>query len=581
MQPSLPESAAPKRAVPPWCLWAAAGLSAGLLELPFPLAGPMPPWRSVFAWFGLAPLIWAVLSPACTERPRPLRRAFLLAYVCGVLWFMGNCYWIYDTMLIHGGLPPAVSVLILLLFSMVLGLYFGIFGWGLQLVRRVTGSTRLALLFAPFLWVALELTGARFTSVPWDQLGYSQVDIGTSALLAPWTGVYGISFVIVAMNALNAANFLAAIQWRPRQVIPGEPRWRLKMLFGRETWAVFCGGLIWFLFMFGVFWEPPKSPTTSTAVLIQPDLDVEHTGYWSGPGEWEQHIADFIHLGGENCKTYIAGIPQTGAPEGEIVCPPYAMHPDLIVWPESPAPFFEQDPRFQQSMADVVRAEQAPLVVNGVGSDFNKEDNHWRDYVSAMVFDAGGKEVGRYDKIHLVPWGEYVPFHKFFFFARKLTGKVAAFTPGDDRKVFHLTDGQGAMHRYGIFICYEAVFADEIRQFAKNGAEVFVTGSDDGWYGDTSAPWQLLNMARMRAMENRRWILRATNDGITAAIDPYGRVRQSIPRHKVDALPAEFGYVDYTTFYSEHGDVFAWLCAILSIAVVGWAISKRGMRGTA
>ena len=161
--------------MPTWRLWAAVGLSAGLLELPFPLAGPMPPWRSVFAWFGLAPLIWAVLSPACSERPRPLRRAFLLAWVCGVLWFMGNCYWIYDTMLIHGGLPPAVSVLILFLFSLVLGAYFGLFGWGLQLVRRATGSVRWALVFAPFLWVALELVGAQlclhYLHEPVDSLG--------------------------------------------------------------------------------------------------------------------------------------------------------------------------------------------------------------------------------------------------------------------------------------------------------------------------------------------------------------------------------------------------------------------------
>ena len=542
--------------MPTWRLWAAVGLSAGLLELPFPLAGPMPPWRSVFAWFGLAPLIWAVLSPACSERPRPLRRAFLLAWFCGVLWFMGNCYWIYDTMLIHGGLPPAVSVLILLIFSMVLGLYFALFGWGLQLVRRATGSVRWALVFAPFLWVALELVGARFTSVPWDQLGYSQVDNGFVSQLAPWTGVYGISFVLVAVSALAAGSFI----------------------LGKRTFSGSLAGILLSVVAVGATWvekHPTVSPTTATAVLIQPNLDVENTGYWQGPGEWQQHIADFIHLGGENCKTYIAGIPQTGAPEGEIVCPPYETHPDLIVWPESPAPFFEQDPRFQQSMADVARAEQAPLVVNGVGADFDKENNRWRDYVSAMAFDAGGRELGRYDKIHLVPWGEYVPFQKFFFFVRKLTGKVASFTPGEDRKVFHLTDGHGAMHRYGIFICYEAVFADEIRQFAKNGAEVFVTGSDDGWYGDTSAPWQLLNMARMRAMENRRWILRATNDGVTAVIDPYGRVRQSIPRHKVDALPAEFGYVGDLTFYTQHGDVFAWLCVVIAVGVVWWAASKK------
>jgi apolipoprotein N-acyltransferase len=566
MQPKSSEPPAQKRAVPQWRLWAAAGFSAGLLELPFPLAGPLPPWRSIFAWFGLAPLIWAVLSDACSHGPKPLKRAFLLAWGCGVLWFMGNCYWIYDTMLIHGGLPPVVSVLILLGFSLVLGLYFGIFGWGLQLVRLVSGSTRLALMFAPLLWVALELVGARFTSVPWDQLGYSQVDNVSLTSLAPWTGVYGISFALVALNAVVVFRY---------------SRWRFPIFSLRGVvWGIVVGipiGVIGAGYSkgIGLIPNPPKAPTTATAVLIQPDLDVEHTGYWQGPGDWEQHIADFIHLGGENCKTYIAGIPQTGAPDGEIVCPPYATHPDLIVWPESPAPFFEQDPRFQHSMADVARAEQTPVVVNGVGSDFDREDNQWIDHVSAMVFDARGLEQGRYDKIHLVPWGEYVPYPKIFFFAKKLTGKVANFTPGTDREVFHLTDSKGAMHRYGIFICYEAVFADEIRQFTKNGAEVFVTGSDDGWYGDTSAPWQHLNMARMRAIENRRWILRGTNDGVTAAIDPYGRVRQSIPRHKVDALPAEFSYRDDITFYSKHGDAFAWLCALLSVGIVGWAGSRK------
>jgi apolipoprotein N-acyltransferase len=112
------------------------------------------------------------------------------------------------------------------------------------------------------------------------------------------------------------------------------------------------------------------------------------------------------------------------------------------------------------------------------------------------------------------------------------------------------------------------VFADEVRQFARHGAEVLVNISDDGWYGDTSAAWQHLNMARMRAIENRRWILRDTNTGVTAAIDPYGRVRQSIPRHAVDALPAQFGFRDDVTFYTEHGDVFGWACAILALGIV-------------
>jgi apolipoprotein N-acyltransferase len=542
-----------------WQPWAAAALSAGLLELPFPIAGPMPPWRSAFAWIALIPLLCAVLSAADSPQPHPLRRGFLLGYLCGVLWYIGNCYWIYSTMLIHGGLPPAVSVLVLLLFSLVLGLYFGVFGWGILLVRRATGSTRLALAVAPFLWAALELAAARITSVPWDQLGYSQVDNGLVNQLAPWTGVYGISFVLVGANALLAGGLL----------LPGRSGNRIS---GRWAWGI-CGVVLFISGAAGVLHKPPQPQPSIDAVLIQPNLDVEHTGYWLGPGEWDQHVAQFTQLAGETCKSFIDGIPQTGAPVTNPQCPEPPRHPDLVVWPEAPAPFFESDPRFQRSMAAIARTEQAPLVVNGIGMQFVPAEG-WLDYVSAMVYDANGQEVGRYDKIHLVPFGEYIPFARLLFFAHKLTGKVSNFTPGSERRIFHLNGPDGKIHRYGVFICYEAVFADEVRQFARNGAQVLVNLSDDGWYGDTSAPWQHLNMARMRAIENRRWLLRDTNNGVTASIDPYGRVRQSIPRHQVDALPAEFAFRDDITFYTAHGDVFAWACAILSIGVVFWSVNR-------
>ena len=190
-----------------WRLWAAAALSAGLLELPFPLAGPLPAWRTVFAWFGLVPLLYAVLSAAVAGQRHALRRSFLLAYLSGFLWYMGNCYWVRNTMMRYGDMPPLAPTLLLIGFSLVLGLYFGFFGLGIQLVRKATGSTRLALAFAPFLWAALELAAARITSVPWDQLGYSQVDNTLVNQLAPWTGVYGISFVLVAVNALIAGGY--------------------------------------------------------------------------------------------------------------------------------------------------------------------------------------------------------------------------------------------------------------------------------------------------------------------------------------------------------------------------------------
>ena len=542
-----------------WKLWAAAVLSAGLLELPFPLAGPLPLWRTVFAWFGLVPLLWAILSPTCTEGPSPLRRGFLLGYLSGVLWYMGNCYWVRDTMLHYGDMPPMAPTLLLVGYSLVLGTYCGLFGWGLVLVRRATGSTRLALVFAPFLWAALELAAARITSVPWDQLGYSQVDNTLVNQLAPWTGVYGISFVLVFVNALLTGGL--TLESRPH--IGHRDRTILRAI----------GVLLMMAGVAGVSIPPPQPAPTATAVLIQPNLDVASDNLWLGRGEWEQHIAEFQRLAGEQCKSYIAGIPQTGAPIGEIVCPSYPTHPDLVAWPESPAPFVEQNARFEQAMTSIARQMQAPLIVGNLGVDVSFEGGvHY--YNSARIEGADGARVGRYDKIHLVPFGEYIPFQNLLTFAHKLTGRVSAFSRGDEPKVFRLPTANNGAHRYGVFICYESVFADEVRQFAQLGAEALVNISDDGWYGDTSAPWQHLNMARMRAIENRRWILRDTNNGITAVIDPYGRVRQSIPRHQTDALPAQFGFRSDVTFYTTHGDVFGWLCVLLSLAIVVWAGRK-------
>jgi apolipoprotein N-acyltransferase len=211
------------------------------------------------------------------------------------------------------------------------------------------------------------------------------------------------------------------------------------------------------------------------------------------------------------------------------------------------------------------------MIVGNVGADYSADEQVWHDYNSGLIIAADGTRIGRYDKIHLVPFGEYIPFKNLLFFAHKLTGRVSEFTRGTDRGVFLVHSPNGTAHRYGVFICYEAVFADEVREFSRNGAEVLVNISDDGWYGDTSAPWQHLNMARMRAIENRRWILRDTNNGITAAIDPYGRVRQSIPRHQADALPAQFGFRSDVTFYTAHGDVFAWCCAILALGIVAFS----------
>lgn len=540
--------------------WLAAIFSAALLELPFPLAGPMPAWRSIFAWFGLAPLLWAVLAAAPAAQ-KPLKKGFLLGYLTGVLWYMGNCYWVRDTMMQYGDMPPLAPELLLLGFSLVLGTYVGIFALALGWLRQRTGGVKWPLLAAPFLWTALELAAARITSVPWDQLGYSQVDNQFINPLATVTGVYGISFLLVAANALLAYVRLSGFDFL-----------RNGKKLGKRELALAAGVLAVPVLMNSyLVFGPAPAPATASAVLVQPNLDVGGEGLWNRPGEWDAHARRFVRFAATPCKSYIAGIPESGAPTGEIVCPPYATHPDLVVWPESPAPYFEDDPRLQQMIATLARQSQAASVIGSIGVEVDKSggENELREYNSALVATAQGVRVGRYDKIHLVPFGEYVPFQKLLFFARKLTGKVSRFDRGSAHKTFVL-DG----HRYGVFICYEAVFADEVREFAAQGAEALVNISDDAWYGDTSAPWQHLNMARMRAVENRRWILRDTNNGVTAAIDPYGRVRQSIPRHVEDALPAQYGFRREVTFYAAHGDVFAWICVLLSLGALGYAARR-------
>ena len=193
-------------------------------------------------------------------------------------------------------------------------------------------------------------------------------------------------------------------------------------------------------------------------------------------------------------------------------------------------------------------------------------------YNSGNLINPQGEWVARYDKVHLVPFGEYVPFKRVFGFAGGLTKEVGDFLPGGSRAPLVAGDA-----KLGVFICYESIFPDEIRQFVANGAQVIVNISNDGWYGDSGAYAQHLRQARMRAVENARWLLRDTNTGVTAVIDPYGRIVASAPRKMRTALEANYGLSNVTTFYTRHGDWFAYLCAIISVAalVMRFAIRRR------
>jgi apolipoprotein N-acyltransferase len=247
--------------------------------------------------------------------------------------------------------------------------------------------------------------------------------------------------------------------------------------------------------------------------------------------------------------------------------------PDLIIWPESPAPFYTNDPRFRTAISEMARRAGTWVVTGSIGTaPVTKSGAHELIFNSAVIVSPTGEWTGRYDKVHLVPFGEYLPFPSLFSFAGGLSKEVGEFEPGGSRLPLDATD-----EKLGVFICYESVFPDDVRQFAGQGAQVFVNISNDGWYGDSGAWSQHVNQTRMRAIENERWVLSAANTGLTGSIDPYGRMVVRAPRKDRTTLVAPYALTYVITFYSRHGDWFAMLCAIISLGalVERFAFSKN------
>src|SRR3984885_3430705 len=543
------------RLIPPR-LWAIAVLSGILQILPFPIAGPTPLWRTVFCWIAILPLLWALLSNDKSGKPLNLRQGAALGYACGFVWYMGNCYWIYQTMYLYGGLAKPIAAGILVLFCLYLGLYHALFGTLIAAFHRRFGR-QATLLLAPFAWVAVELARARITGLPWDILGIAQVDNPLLTRLAPPPGAYGPSFIIAAVNAL----WLIRVRVRERR-------------FTRPALTI-AGVVIVVLYVAGLrlLANPKVSPTTATATLVQENLKVGAAATGPQP-TYQQLIESFSYLSRYPSNHFLLGIPelpgtqnvylirQRAPVEGADPQSPVPTPSDLIVWPESPAGFRSNDPDFIRQMHSLADSTRSLLIIGSLGIVSNPAaaERPYFLYDSAAFFvpdqDAG---MSRYDKVHLVPWGEYIPFKRFFFFANKLTAGAGDMDPGTERRVFYING-----HVYGAFVCYESIFADEVRQFVRDGAQVLVNISDDGWYGDTSAAWQHLNMVRMRAIENHRWILRSTNTGVTTAINPYGHVTVAAPRHERTSIRVHFGYEHDLTFYAAHGDLFAYACAFVT-----------------
>ena len=566
----------------PLRLWGLAVLSGVLQVVPYPIAGPVPVWRTHVCWVALVPLLLALVTERRDGRPLGALAGAGLGYAAGFCWYLGSCYWIYQTMNLYGGLSKPVSAGILVLFCLYLGLYHALFGATIGTLRRSRLGREGTLLLVPFAWVGVELLRSRITGFPWDLLGITQVDNLMLRRLAPITGVCGISFVIAAVNAL----WLLRIRVRER-------RWT------RPALAVAGVVLVAAYALAALRFRPTAVRGTlgerrGTATLLQENLEVGAAQ--TGPPESEDQLLEsFSALSRQPSLTLLNGMPEMAGtrgvrrqrssvlrlPEGGHGLADVAEPTNLVVWPESPAPFQEGQAEFRTAMASLARGVGAPIIVGNIGADRSADPamsganrNGVDLFNSASFIGADGRFAGRYDKMHLVPFGEYVPYKRLFFFAGHLLDEVGTFQPGAHRRVF-TTGGHG----YGVFICYESIFGDEVREFAQQGADVLVNISNDGWYGDTSAPWQHLNMVRMRAIENHRWVLRATNTGVTGAIDPEGRVVAAAPRHVRTAIRVPFvSYEQDMTFYAAHGDWFAWGCLGVMVIGLGFGAWSRRIR---
>ena len=446
-------------------------------------------------WVALVPLL-LVLGGGGTRK-----RAFLVGYAAGVAFFGGTCYWIVGTMNTYGGLSLPLSVAVFALFVAVFAAHTALFTLAMGVCLGRWG--RRGLWLAAPVWVGVEMlqTHLVFGGFPWMLAGYALVPFGGLLQIVTWTGVYGLSFILIGVNAL------VAMSCRSRDWRPGVGAAAIVAVAALLP-APAAGG--------------PGGPEETFSVrIVQTNIPIDYP--WGGVEE--QQLLD------ELSALSLAG----------------DSDPDLVVWPETPGPFYlGADASFRSRIGSLARALGAHVLVGYIDFVGDMPSN------SAGIVSPSGEQVSRYDKIHLVPFGEYVPLGNLLFFAESLVRNVGDFAPGTEYTVSSLGG-----HRIATTICYEDVFPALMREFPRRGAEAIVNITNDGWFGSSSAPYQHLRMAAVRAVESRRYLIRAANTGISAIIDPYGNVVSRTSLGERTSLEGTAGYRTDMTVYVRYGDVFA------------------------
>jgi len=450
-------------------------------------------YLSIYSWV----CIGILLIVSFGARPSV---AFGCGFFHGLFFVLTSVPWIATVLSVHGGLSTGGGWGVLFLIAGAWGILTGSFAWIVQ----------------------------RF---PWNLLGYPASSNLALLQLTTITGVYGLSFLVAAVNA-----FLA---WADRATTT--PPARRVTILG-------AGVALTLIVMLAGPHFVPVSEAKHYARAVQVNFpEVE-----SYPSDWFQaHIADLDEI--EHLSLGSSG-----------------REPDFLVWPEAPAPFSFEDPRFAKRASMLAIRFRHPFLAGViewrplVDSSEASARHILVPYNSAILIDTQGQDVFTYDKIHLVPFGEYEPFPLIHRVVSSVSSEVGGFRKGSKYAVGHLPGG----FTFGTFICYEAIYAGEIRRFAANGAELYVNISNDGWFGRSAAAEQHLRMARVRAVENRRWMLRVTNNGFTVSVDPYGRIFSPLPPDVRAAVDLPYDFRTDQTVYTRFGDWFAWLCVIISVILL-------------
>ena len=470
----------------------------------------------LLGWIAPAVLIVAVLG----ERPG---FAFLLGSVQGAAYFGLSLPWFYTVMRQYGPLPVMQAAAVFALVVIVMSFYHAAFAAAIAWLGK--SSPERACLAAPFLWVGLEFATMHMPAIgfPWNLLGYVASGNLAFVQLTAITGIFGLSLVVAAYNALAA--WIVVQMSRRRQ--------------GGMAWWIGANAVLIVIAAAGPRFVP-QAHADHVAHLVQTNFPVSN-GY---PSNWLQ-----VHAGEMDQLEAIS----IGAAQ---------KIPGIVIWPEVPAPFSLQDKTFQS---------RALRIARGAGHGFLVGVVDWKPLAngrigannSAALLGPNGELDFIYDKIHLVPFSEYVPWRNWFFFAKDLTSLIGDFEHGTQYKVGNISGGP-----FSVYICYEAIFPNEVRRFTLAGAQLLINISDDGWFGGSGAPEQHLAMARVRAVENRRWLLRDTNDGITVSVDPYGRIVAQLPAHIRGELDAPYAFRSDLTAYTRWGDWLPWLCVLIALVLV-------------